>query len=415
MRVVVTNAVLTNSGDAAIFQAIQSTLVREGICQESDIHVLDNNAAISQELYPEWTIFQQPAIPTGSKSRIGRLAERVAREILCRVFAAVPKAASAAVRLASGDRKSGFLQGFASLAAADVVISSGGTYLVDHYDFRGRVSELRLAAALGKPVVLWTQSMGPFKSRRSRRALRRLDGVVSATYFRDERSMKSWESVLPLPANWAVSPDVVFGLVPLQGRQGDNTPIQRSSAAVSVRDWGTAVDGGGFNFGDYAGAMASAVEQIQGMGYDVTALSTCQGTPGYSVDDAKTAGRIFAGLDVKIDGSHHTPNQLLEELTSHDVVIATRMHMAILALTLGKPVIAVAYEFKTKELFEGLGLGENVILIEHVTSEWIVTCFNRVMKSPESASLNEIQRGDLRIRAGAPAQFISDLLALNTN
>src|SRR5262249_11014008 len=59
---------------------------------------------------------------------------------------------------------------------------------------------------------------------------------------------------------------------------------------------------------------------------------------------------------VRVDRDFHTPQQLLELLGGFDLVVATRMHMAILALVAGTPVLPVAYEFKTAELFASLGL-----------------------------------------------------------
>jgi colanic acid/amylovoran biosynthesis protein len=43
------------------------------------------------------------------------------------------------------------------------------------------------------------------------------------------------------------------------------------------------------------------------------------------------------------------------------------MHMAILALTAGVPVLPIAYEFKTQELFTRLGLAEMVLESTSIT------------------------------------------------
>jgi colanic acid/amylovoran biosynthesis protein len=65
-----------------------------------------------------------------------------------------------------------------------------------------------------------------------------------------------------------------------------------------------------------------------------------------------------------VDEEFHTPEALGEILGEFDLVIATRMHMAILSMCAGTPVLPIAYEFKTKELFDGLQLGEWVLDID---------------------------------------------------
>ncbi|MBK8161332.1 MAG: polysaccharide pyruvyl transferase family protein [Rhodospirillaceae bacterium] len=72
---------------------------------------------------------------------------------------------------------------------------------------------------------------------------------------------------------------------------------------------------------------------------------------------------------VLVDHQFHNPLDLLGELDRFDAVIATRMHMAILALAAGVPVLPIAYEFKTVELFARLGMADWVTAIEDVNPE----------------------------------------------
>jgi colanic acid/amylovoran biosynthesis protein len=49
-----------------------------------------------------------------------------------------------------------------------------------------------------------------------------------------------------------------------------------------------------------------------------------------------------------------------------DFVISTRMHMAILSLCAGVPVLPISYEFKTTELYNGLSQSQWVTDISHI-------------------------------------------------
>jgi colanic acid/amylovoran biosynthesis protein len=75
---------------------------------------------------------------------------------------------------------------------------------------------------------------------------------------------------------------------------------------------------------------------------------------------------------VRLDDTFHPPRELLARLREFDIVIATRMHMAILALCAGVPVVPIAYEFKTSELFRALGLDQWVHDIETVRGEALI-------------------------------------------
>src|SRR5690606_35083956 len=107
-------------------------------------------------------------------------------------------------------------------------------------------------------------------------------------------------------------------------------------------------------------------------GAEVVFVSTCQGNPAYRYDDAAVAASIVETLPeairdrVTVDADYHRPEALLDVLGGFDLVVATRMHVAILALGAGVPVLPIAYEFKTEALFERLGLGAWVQDIERV-------------------------------------------------
>jgi colanic acid/amylovoran biosynthesis protein len=46
------------------------------------------------------------------------------------------------------------------------------------------------------------------------------------------------------------------------------------------------------------------------------------------------------------------------------------MHLAILALIQQTPTVAIAYEFKSLELFKSVGLGEQVVRLEDISVAW---------------------------------------------
>jgi colanic acid/amylovoran biosynthesis protein len=192
--------------------------------------------------------------------------------------------------------------------------------------------------------------------------------------LRDELSRRHIEDLgLRLPHVYPAA-DAAFALADEERvrslvRKPVNDPIQ---VAVSVRDWPYFRNAAG-NEGmqRYRAAVATTVQHlITARRAKVTFISTCQGIPEYWTDDSRVARQIVDSLppdvrsQVTVDGDFHTPAQLLDILSGFDLVVATRMHMGILALAAGTPVFPIAYEFKTAELFRNLGLPQWVEDIE---------------------------------------------------
>jgi colanic acid/amylovoran biosynthesis protein len=242
---------------------------------------------------------------------------------------------------------------------ADAVISTGGTYMVERYDIQGRLLELEAAVLMKRPLILFTQSLGPFSKPGNRRAIRRVANRARLVLLRDETSRRHLTEIGVAGPHLHVVPDGVFAF-PLHAPAATD---QVKHIAISVRDWPYADDAVRANTA-YRNAIGGlATHLIHDRGVHITFLSTCQGTPNYWTDDSAVAVRIAEDLgpdvrdSVTVDQTFHTPEELVARLADFDLVIATRMHMAILSLVAGVPVFPIAYEFKTQELFEHLGLG----------------------------------------------------------
>jgi colanic acid/amylovoran biosynthesis protein len=61
--------------------------------------------------------------------------------------------------------------------------------------------------------------------------------------------------------------------------------------------------------------------------------------------------------------------------------------MAILALVAGTPVLPIAYEFKTQELFERLGCLRWVLAMEETTPETLETRYDEVVQALHDPSV----------------------------
>jgi colanic acid/amylovoran biosynthesis protein len=355
MRVVVTNAVTLNSGDAAILLGLRATLRKA--FGAIDLTVLDSHASVAAQLYPDLR-FEQLAM-RGKRS--------LARRIKDRLVAAWPRFLLSFPRYSRNAKR---------YAEADLIVSTGGTMLVEHYDLRDRFYQLEIASSMRTPLVLYTQSLGPFAKPLNVTWLRRLLPRCDLVLLRDGRSAAHLREIEAHPKSAAIVADAAFALADPEtlARARERAVPEQPKVAISVRRWKHYRSGAAAEKSDsYRQAIAALVTLlVLDRGAEVTFVSTCQGVPEYGYDDSEAAQEIVALLatDVRtrvtIDSRFRRPETLLEDLANFDLVVSTRMHMAILALCAGTPVFPIAYEFKTAEVFANLGLRDRVVDIENV-------------------------------------------------
>jgi colanic acid/amylovoran biosynthesis protein len=365
MKWVVSNTVVLNGGDAAILHGVRACLRR--VDADAEIVVYDSHPEEAARRHPSFAFRRLAHDAAGDRRRRDRL---LAAAHLSR--AGWPKIA----RRACPDDLVPILEAY---RGADVVVSTGGTYLVDHYRIDARLFDYRLARAAGRPLVFFTQSLGPFADPARRRALAPVFADARLVLLRDERSRGYVRSLGVSDEHLRVAADGVFALA-------EEADLRRGAArawpatprvGISVRSWRHfARRDPEAGMAAYRRAMAALVEAlVREHDASVTFLSTCQGIPAYTTDDADTAREIRALLSPEtkaraaVDGDFHDPLDLSAMYGDLDLVIATRMHAAILALIRGTPVLPIAYEFKTKELFRRLGAEAHVLDIETLSEE----------------------------------------------
>ncbi|PPF82222.1 hypothetical protein C5B96_09720 [Subtercola sp. Z020] len=413
MKIGVTNAVLSNTGDAAIFEAIGDALAAALPGESLTVIAFDSNAAVTSKLYPNWKIFQQLTVsPPREPARLRNVLQRVRHALVRRVIDRNPLLMRA-LNLPLV-RSSRFSTSLRELRTCEVIISSGGTYLVDHYNFSPRVLEFRLAKSYGKRIVLWTQSLGPFTRERSEVAIRQASELIDEVYFRDERSAASWNRLGMKELPREVVSDSVFALAVPEAPGHPAREQGAKRAILSVREWSRGVDGELDTTAGYEAMMRAGANRLSSLGFSVSALSTCQGVPSYSYDDSEEAARIFAGTPVDVNTGFHRPLELVDELLASELVVSTRMHLAILALLAKRPVIAIAYEFKTLELFRSIGLGDFVVKIEDASPEWLESRIEMLAADPSLAVLPDDALLELRRSASVPAESFARSLAGGT-
>ena len=421
-KILITNTVALNGGDAAILLALVETLL-QAFGSETRIIVYDSKPEVAGRYYRklEFRPLLYTRFGAGCPNRyfrfvlrqVGRLRFRLAFWLSLRGFRV------AAPWLLTRDE----LEDLEHYSTADLVISTGGTYLVEKYNLASRIFDFHVALKLQRPLVLFTQSLGPFRKPVNRKAFRKVFRQAKLVLLRDENSLRHVRELVGDECNACVSADVAFAFADelVLDRAGQQALSKTSSwkVAISVRDWPYIKSLRGKDVMErYTTAiMAATSHLIKNYGAKVTFLSTCQGIPEYWQDDARVAEQIIQRLPndircrVSLNGDFHQPGELVKLLQSYDFVIATRMHMAILALTAGVPVLPIAYEFKTCELFSRLGMETPIPDIKTMTAPDLVANLESFLRTfPEKRALFFQKVKDEGQRARKTAVLVREIL-----
>lgn len=384
MKIIITNTVALNGGDAAILEGILEILY-SAFGKDTEFVVYDSQPTIVQKYYPNLKFKETLYFHFFGKTRrkSSKRYQRVINDLsmffnTLRIYLAAwflrldlyffPKLILSKIEMDS----------LAEYKSANVIVSTGGTYLVENYNLEPRVFDFDLSLKIGKPLILFTQSIGPITDPKYRKSLKYIFEKSSLILLRDNSSQ---ENILnfDVKANSYVASDAAFALAQpklLEVAKSTSRDLTNPNIAISVRDWKYfKVIDPKYGREKYLQSLRDLTSYlVEKYSAKIVYISTCQGIPDYWTDDSEFALEIIDSLpnhitdSVYVDREFHSPCNLMKKIKDFDFVIATRLHMAILALNVGVPVLPISYEFKTKALFQKFELDKFTIDIEDINS-----------------------------------------------
>jgi polysaccharide pyruvyl transferase WcaK-like protein len=122
----------------------------------------------------------------------------------------------------------------------------------------------------------------------------------------------------------------------------------------------------------YVKKLAAFAESRLSDGYTIKFFCTKQDTDGLVVQDIKkTLGEeniVYSEINL-IDREIHTLDELLDSIADCGIVIASRFHGVLLSCLMHKPVIGLAYEPKTVDILNNLGIVKFAINIDEFDAD----------------------------------------------
>jgi colanic acid/amylovoran biosynthesis protein len=372
MRIVVVNAyVRGNAGDAALL-SVCLRHVREAFPQARIAVAGMEDAAVHPDFegVPNLGSIRRH-VADGDVSMLRRVGRKLLVAPLAVTALLLPgPARRALLRLLPAEAR----REAEAVAGADLVVSMGGGYLNARAGLTGHQNVLfvllpaLIAQRAGVPVVFAPQSFGPFPARVQRRlvaaVLRRSPLVLAREALSADQL-----AACGLPADRiGRAVDSGFAFAPAERPDwrarlgvGPDVPL----LGLTARRW---LDPAGQDA--YERALAEVVDRVQARGLRVVLIP--QVSTGYLGDDDVLVERRIAAhcrtapLAVEEGADYRALHSLYGECT---LLIGTRFHSVIFALTSGVPCAAIGYEHKTAGIMAELGLGDWVVPIEEVTAE----------------------------------------------
>ncbi len=275
----------------------------------------------------------------------------------------------------------------AAYVQADVVVNCGGNTM---YARHPRAFAYWLiwfaqfcAIVCRKPLVCLPQTVGPFYWTIHAQAAGWLYRRARLVMVRDLPSYQLLVNQLGVPPKLCIhAPDLVVYHIAKHDR---DYAIDSPLIGVSVIDWATQFHHFTAQI-QYEDSIKETLEQLIADGYHVVFFAQSD-TKVQGENDRIPAERIIANIDVNlrhaVRGIWHIPThpqELFSFYAQFHMVIATRMHAALLSLIAGTPVVPIAYTLKSWGFARDWGLEDLLLDINQIEGEQLLTSVRQVLR-----------------------------------
>jgi colanic acid/amylovoran biosynthesis protein len=254
------------------------------------------------------------------------------------------------------------LQNFGVVAegSVDAVLDASGFAYGDRWGsaaLDASTAELLRFKQHGKPYVFLPQAFGPFKTTSA--AAREWAAALASSPLvavRDQQSAASLRALMPSARNIHLYPDITVGLTVTPNNQGQQYQLQRSEEKLALLIPNVRLLEQ-LTKTTYLSALTDIAAQLSAAGYRVQVLNHG------GKEDAALCRDLCETTQLAISTiiENQDPRILKAIIGSASLVVSSRFHACIAALSQGVPCYAIAWTHKYRELFESFGCGQNVM------------------------------------------------------
>lgn len=397
MKVLVINHCSTNKGDKAVLEFVLNELAANGIRR---VTVSSNEPSCCNIAAPPG-VDELKFVPWGwndernrATGLFARLQHKLRREFYPRSYAAVRRKL---LRGAQPKALRYYCNGafWKALQSADLVVSTGGhhvTTILATEAISPQTFEMALALLAGKPLFLWSQSVGPFDFTHdeNRQFIREILVRSAAIFVRDHRSLDELVRMGVSRTNVRQTYESVLGLSASLGPL--SKPSERSplvGIAVYSAQTRSAVE-----HQEYIASLRDIVNHVTATGHRVQFFP--MQLQNEVADDRPC---INAVLDIVRERDMCTVYKDASSMLEHinevgrcRYFIGHKTHSVIIALITGTPLLAIAYHPKTTDFMEQFELAENCLDDRLLDGPTLIDMFEQIRAAMDPISEQQLEK-----------------------
>jgi polysaccharide pyruvyl transferase WcaK-like protein len=394
MKALVINQCSTNKGDRAVLFFVLRELARNGIDQ---VTVSASNPQYWQER-PDFPDIAVNVVPWGlDNSRkknvgfCGKVSHRIMKVTLKRRIN-FPLLRNA---LITGKRPwyIDFLvnrQFLNAIKEADIVISTGGHHITTQFvpdAVTPQIFDMAVALLYEKPLLLWSQSIGPFrfKSAKNRLMVQKILSGASQIFIRDEDSTEQIRQMQVSLEHVSKTRESVFGLcdiVKSRTKPSSREPIIGVSVYVHTRANQLKEHKNNPRY------FASLVDHAIEAGYKVRFFPMeLQGTDRHFIE--VVINKVSKKENCEIVEGFPGTSDHINAVSECRMFVGHKTHSQIFSLLAATPLLAIAYHKKTEDFMIQFGLEEYCITDAQISTEKLIELFDEINNNLDA--INEKQ------------------------
>lgn len=361
MNVLVINQWSTNKGDRAVCYFLLKALADNGI---TDVTVSTHDPAywrkypdFPEDITPKVVSTAWQILPKWGRGIGGKIWTRINYELARRIAFPLVRRALLTNRIGGYIRFLCNRDYYQAVKRADVVISTGGHRVttINTPDAVGpQMYDLALATLLGKPPILWSQSIGPFSfaSELNRQLVKKVLDRSPAVYIRNAASADEIEKVGSSPERVIKTHESVFGLYTDDPeRRKPSEREKRVGVSVYVTNKRTPQV-----YREYVNTMTGLVNHAIARGYKIVFFPMeLRGADRRCIEDIVQGSQNPDACS--IEGFPPTMEHI-RKVSRCQAFVGHKTHSVIFSLVSLTPLVAVSYHAKTHDFMKECGLEE---------------------------------------------------------
>ena len=282
-----------------------------------------------------------------------------------------------------------------ALKDTDLVISTGGhhvTTLLSEDAVSEQLYDMGLVLLAKKPLVLWSQSIGPldFNDPINGRYVRNVLQRTSHIFLRDRQSD---EVLRRIDLNGATVHRTLESVLGLNDLCQAYVPPSRRRPTIGIAIYATQHRPAEERI-RYVRMMASLVDHAFARGLRVRFFP--MEIRGTGPDDRPLIHEILREsmhrTEVTVEPDMETP-QHLSEVSKCRYFVGHKTHAVIFALTVGTPLLAIAYHPKTQDFMQQYGLGAFCVGDRSLQSDDLLRCFDSLIQRADEIGASVFAKG----------------------